>query len=53
MSVLIVLLYVFQLITGIRMAKGRPSRIHGKTGYALLLLRIGNLVTSIIVMQSR
>ena len=53
MSVLVVLLYVFQLVTGIRMAKGRRSRLHGKTGYALLLLRVGNLVTSIIVMQSR
>ncbi len=53
-SVLVVLLYVFQLVTGIRMAKGgRRSRIHGKTGYALLLLRVGNLVTSVIVMQGR
>ncbi len=53
LSVLVVLLYVFQLVTGIRMAKGRPNRFHGKTGYALLLLRVGNLVTSIIVMQGR
>ncbi len=52
-SVLVVLLYVFQLVTGIRMAKGRKSKIHGKTGFALLLLRLGNLITSVMVMQGR
>ena len=53
LSVLVVVLYVFQIVTGIRKATGRRSRIHGKTGYLLVLLRVGNLVTSIIVMQGR
>ena len=53
MSVLVMLLYVFQLVTGIKMARGRPNRFHPKTGYALVLLRIGNLITSFMVMQGR
>jgi len=52
-SVLVVLLYVFQIVTGIKMAKGRPNRIHGKTGCTLVLLRFGNLVTSVMVMHGR
>ena len=53
LSVLVVVLYIFQIVTGIRKATGRPSRIHGKTGCLLILVRVGNLVTSIIVMQGR
>ena len=53
MSVVVVLLYVFQIITGVRKAKGLPSRIHGKTGWTLVVLRIGNFITSIMVMSGR
>jgi len=52
-SVLVVLLYVFQLVTGIRKAKGHANRTHGTTGCTLVLLRVGNLITSIMVMQGR
>jgi len=51
MSVLVVLLYVFQIVTGIRKAKGHPVRIHGKTGWTLFVLRLGNFVTSIMIMH--
>jgi len=51
-SVLVVLLYVFQIVTGIRKAKGIPSKLHGSTGFALLALRIGNFVTSLMIMHA-
>jgi len=51
MSVIVVLLYVFQIITGVRKAKGLPSRIHGVSGLTLVVLRIGNFITSVMIMQ--
>jgi len=51
-SVLVVILYVFQIVTGIKKAKGHKSRIHGSTGFALLALRIGNFVTSLMIMPA-
>lgn len=49
LSVVVVLLYVYQIVTGVRKARNRSGRVHGKTGYALLVFRLANLVTSVMV----
>ena len=51
MSVLVLVLYGVQVVTGIKKARGRSSRLHGKVMPWLLALRLGNLFTSFLVMQ--
>ena len=48
-SLLVVILYVGQIITGIRKKRGRTSRWHGKAGVVFLTARFVNLVTSFLV----
>ena len=51
MSVLVLVLYGIQVVTGIKKARGGTSRLHGKVMPWLLALRLGNLFTSFLVMQ--
>ncbi len=52
-SVGVVVLYIGQLVTGIRKKrKGLPSTWHDKAGLPLVILRVGNLVTSFMVTAS-
>lgn len=48
-SVGVVLLYLWQIYSGTRRARGKPAASHGITGVALLVTRLGNLVTSFMV----
>lgn len=48
-SVGVVLLYFWQIYTGIRRVRGAAASSHGATGLTLLVLRLGNLVTSFMV----
>jgi hypothetical protein len=48
-SVLVVLLYFWQICTGIGKVRGRRHPSHGHTGLSLLILRFLNLVTSFMV----
>jgi hypothetical protein len=48
-SVLVLVLYAVQIVSGVRKARGRPGRWHGYTGISFVLLRLGNLVTSYLV----
>ena len=48
-SLVVVILYVGQIITGIRKKRGRSSRWHGKAGVVFLTARFVNLVTSFLV----
>ena len=50
-SVTVIILYVGQIITGIKKTKGKPSGWHGKMGPTLIIVRLGNLITSFLVMQ--
>jgi hypothetical protein len=50
-SVLVLVLYGVQVVTGIKKVRGRSSPLHGKVMPWLLTLRLGNLVTSFLVMQ--
>ncbi len=49
LSVITILLYFGQIVTGIRKLRGKPSAWHGVGGRLLLLFRFGNLVTSFLV----
>lgn len=49
MSVIVVLLYFWQIYTGIGKLRGRRNASHPYTGITFLLLRFGNLVTSFMV----
>ncbi len=49
LSVITVVLYVGQIITGIKKAKGQTSAWHGKAGAIFLLARLGNLITSFLI----
>jgi len=53
LSCVLVVLYVWQITTGWRKLKGHPSRLHGKTGWLLLAVRLGNFVTSIMIMHEK
>lgn len=53
LSILLVVLYFVQIVTGIRKVKGHPSRIHGKAGWLLFAVRLGNFVTSIMIMHEK
>lgn len=48
-SVGVVLLYLWQIYSGIRRARGGESVSHGITGVMLLVTRLGNLITSFMV----
>lgn len=48
-SVAFVLLYFWQIFTGIGRWRGLKHRAHKSTGLIFLLLRFGNLVTSFLV----
>jgi len=50
LSVTVLVLYGFQVYTGIANARGRRSTVHRKLMPWLLLTRFGNLVTSFLVM---
>lgn len=52
MSVIVVLLYFWQIYTGIGKLRGKRNPSHPYTGIVFLLLRFGNLVTSFIVTSS-
>ncbi len=49
LSVIMIGLYVEQIATGIRKARGRRHPWHGKAGIAFLVCRFGNLITSFMV----
>jgi len=49
LSVSTIVLYLGQIVTGIRKTRGRPSRWHRLGGPGLLLARFGNLVTSFMI----
>jgi len=49
-SALCLVLYVLQIATGIKKVRRRPTRWHGAAGPALLLARLGNLITTFLVM---
>jgi len=49
LSVATLVLYVGQIITGIKKLKGKPSTWHRIGGQSLMLTRLGNLVTSFMV----
>lgn len=51
LSLVVVVLYFGQIVSGIRKVKGKPSAWHGRTGCSLMLFRLGNLITSIMVMN--
>lgn len=48
-SVSVILLYIGQIVSGIKKAKGGTCNWHGRTGLILLIARLGNLVTSFMV----
>lgn len=48
-SVAVILLYFGQIASGIRNVRGKRSRWHRLAGPSLILLRLGNLVTSFMV----
>ena len=48
-GVAVLVLYGVQVVTGIRNARGRRSAWHGKVGPWILLVRLGNLITSFLV----
>lgn len=52
MSVIVVLLYFWQIYTGIGKLRGKRNASHPYTGIVFLLMRFGNLVTSFIVSGS-
>ncbi|MHC4697757.1 MAG: hypothetical protein ACYTFA_13570 [Planctomycetota bacterium] len=49
LSVIVIGLYVGQIVTGVKKARGRPHAWHGKAGIGFLLCRFGNLITSLMV----
>ena len=49
LSVIVLVLYGVQIRTGIANARGRRSPTHAKTMPWLLLMRLGNLITSFFV----
>ena len=49
LSVIVIGLYVGQIVTGIKKARGRSRPWHGKGGVGFLLCRFGNLITSFMV----
>lgn len=48
-SVAVILLYLGQIATGIRNVRGKRSAWHRLAGPSLIVLRLGNLVTSFLV----
>ncbi len=48
-SVIVVLLYFGQIVSGIKKAKGKTCNWHGRMGLTLLIFRLGNLVTSFMI----
>lgn len=48
-SVAVLVLYVVQVVSGLANLRGRRSRRHGPAGKSLLVLRLGNLLTSFLV----
>ncbi len=48
-SVGVVVLYIGQVVSGMKKRKGQPSPWHGKAGLPLVILRVGNLITSFLV----
>ncbi len=49
LSVIVIGLYLTQIVSGVKKARGRPHAWHGKTGVTLAVCRFGNLITSFIV----
>lgn len=49
LSMLLLVLYGCQVVTGIKKARGGESRLHGQVMIWFLILRFGNLVTSFFV----
>jgi hypothetical protein len=50
-SVLVLVLYGVQVATGIRNARGQRSKAHRKVMIWFLLLRLGNAITSVLIMS--
>lgn len=48
-SVVVLVLYTIQVVTGIKKARGGPGPLHGKMPLWVLLARFGNLITSFLV----
>ncbi len=48
-SVGVVVLYIGQVVSGIKKRKGISSAWHRKAGLPLVILRVGNLITSFMV----
>ncbi|MGD2109182.1 MAG: hypothetical protein PVI86_07295 [Phycisphaerae bacterium] len=52
-SVLVLVLYGVQVATGIGNLRGRRSNVHRRVMIWFLLMRVGNAVTSVLVMQQQ
>jgi len=50
-SVAVLVLYVWQIATGIKKARGRRAGSHRAAGLTLFLFRLINLITSFMVMK--
>ncbi len=49
LSSAVIALYIGQIVTGIKNARGLRSKWHAKAGLWLILTRVGNLITSFLV----
>lgn len=50
-STLVLVLYGVQVVTGIKKIRGQPSTIHRQIMIWFLVMRLGNAVTSVFVVQ--
>lgn len=50
-SIVTIVLYITQIVTGVRRVRRVGGGGHGRSGIALLACRFGNLVTALLVMQ--
>lgn len=49
LSTSVLALYAVQVVTGIKNARGRHSRVHSKVPVWFIIVRFGNLITSFLV----
>ena len=53
LSVLVLVLYVVQVVTGIKKARGKPVAAHLKVAVVFMICRFGNLATSMMVVGAQ
>ena len=53
LSVLVLVLYVVQVVTGIKKFRGQPVAIHLKVAVVFMICRLGNLATSMMVVGAQ